>query len=67
MRGFLTTDFADRYEEAISALASWVRTGQLKYREDIREGIESASGLIETLYSGANSGKLLIRLQRDAA
>jgi len=67
MRGFLTTDFADRYEEAISALASWVRTGQLKYREDIREGIESASGLIETLYRGANSGKLLIRLQRDAA
>lgn len=65
MRGFLTTDFARRYEEAIAALVGWVRTGQLKYRQDIREGIESAPGLIETLYTGANSGKLLIRLQRD--
>lgn len=67
MRGFLTTDFAGRYEEAVAALVGWVRTGRLKYREDIREGIESAPGLIETLYTGANSGKLLIRLQRDAA
>jgi NADPH-dependent curcumin reductase CurA len=66
MRGFLTTDFAGRYEEAVSALAGWVRTGRLKYREDIREGIESAPGLIEALYSGANNGKLLIRLRRDA-
>jgi len=62
MRGFLTTDFAARYEEAVAVLTGWIRTGQLKYREDIREGIESAPRLIETLYSGANSGKLLIRL-----
>ena len=63
MRGFLTTDYADRYEEAVDALAGWIRTGRLKFREDIREGIESAPALIETLYSGANSGKLLIRLR----
>jgi NADPH-dependent curcumin reductase CurA len=62
MRGFLTTDYADRYEEAIAALAGWIRTGRLKFREDIRAGIESAPALIETLYRGANSGKLLIRL-----
>ncbi len=63
MRGFLTTDFTDRYEEAVAALAGWVRAGQLKFREDIREGMASAPGLIETLYTGANSGKLLIRLR----
>ncbi len=67
MRGFLTTDFAGRYEEAVTALAGWIRTGRLKYREDIREGIESAPGLIETLYSGGNSGKLLVRLAQGGA
>jgi NADPH-dependent curcumin reductase CurA len=66
MRGFLATDFADRYEEAIAALAGWIRAGQLKYREDIREGIQCAPGLIETLYTGGNSGKLLVHLRSDA-
>jgi NADPH-dependent curcumin reductase CurA len=66
MRGFLTTDFADRYEEAIADLVGWVRSGQLTYREDIREGMEAAPGLIQTLYDGGNAGKLLIRLDRNA-
>jgi NADPH-dependent curcumin reductase CurA len=62
MRGFLTTDFASRYEEAITNLARWIRAGELKYREDVREGIEAAPGLIRALYDGSNTGKLLIRL-----
>ena len=35
MQGFLTTDFAARYEEAIAALAGWIREGKLRYREDM--------------------------------
>jgi NADPH-dependent curcumin reductase CurA len=62
MRGFLTTDFAERYEEAIEHLAGWIRTGQLKYREKILNGIEAAPGSIAQLYSGQNSGKLIIKL-----
>ncbi len=62
MQGFLTTDFAPRYEEAIADLVQWIRAGQLHFREDVLEGIESAPGSIETLYGGANSGKLIIRL-----
>ncbi|MDB5975006.1 MAG: NADP-dependent oxidoreductase [Nevskia sp.] len=62
MQGFLTTDFAARYEEAAAALAGWIRAGKLKYREDMHQGIESAPGSIEKLYSGENQGKLVIRL-----
>jgi NADPH-dependent curcumin reductase len=62
MRGFLTTDFAALYEQAIADLVKWVRDGRLRYREDMLDGIESAPGSIEKLYSGANSGKLIIRL-----
>ncbi len=65
MRGFLTTDFADRYEEAIADLAGWIRAGKIRYREDVREGIETAPGLIRTLYDGGNAGKLLIRLRPE--
>jgi NADPH-dependent curcumin reductase CurA len=62
MQGFLTTDFAARYEEAIADLARWIRSGKLKYREDLLTGIEAAPGSIEILYGGANRGKLVIRL-----
>lgn len=62
MQGFLTTDFAARYEEAIADLVGWIRDGRLRYREDMLEGIEAAPGAIQTLYSGANDGKLVIRL-----
>lgn len=62
MRGFLTPDFEDKYDQALSDLTTWIREGRLQYREDLLEGIEAAPGSIETLYSGANSGKLIIRL-----
>jgi NADPH-dependent curcumin reductase CurA len=62
MRGFLTADYAARFDEAISDLASWIRDGRLTYREDLHEGIETAPGSIEKLYSGDNAGKLIIRV-----
>ena len=62
MQGFLTADYAARFDEAIGNLAGWIREGRLTYREDIDEGIESAPGSIEKLYSGENAGKLIIRV-----
>ena len=62
MQGFLTTDFAARYEEAIEQLAGWIRAGKLNFREQVLDGIESAPGSIAQLYSGENNGKLIIKL-----
>ncbi|HEX9836991.1 MAG TPA: NADP-dependent oxidoreductase [Alphaproteobacteria bacterium] len=63
MQGFLVTDFAHRFDEAIGRLAAWVRAGKLRYREDILDGIEHAPGAIAGLYRGENMGKRLIRLR----
>lgn len=62
MQGFLVWDYEHRYEEAVSRLAGWVRGGQLRYREDMVDGIERAPGSIAELYAGANTGKRVIRL-----
>jgi NADPH-dependent curcumin reductase CurA len=62
MRGFLTTDYAARYEEAIAELVPWIRAGKIRWREDVREGLEAAPSLIRTLYDGDNAGKLLVHL-----
>jgi NADPH-dependent curcumin reductase CurA len=62
MQGFLILDYAPRYSEALQALSQWVRTGLIRYREDILEGIEQAPGSIAGLYRGENLGKRLIRI-----
>ena len=62
MQGFLILDHADRYGEALSALTQWVRAGQIRYREDILDGIEQAPGAIAGLYQGENLGKRLIQI-----
>jgi NADPH-dependent curcumin reductase CurA len=62
MAGLLVFDFQHRYEEAVARLADWVRTGALRYREEIVDGIEHAPGSIAELYRGENLGKRLIRV-----
>lgn len=63
MAGFLVWDYEDRYEEAVAALAPLVRSGALRYREDIQDGLDAAPGAIADLYAGRNFGKRLIRLE----
>ncbi len=64
MQGFLVWDYEHRYEEAVKCLATWVRDGRLRYREEILDGIEHAPGSIASLYLGQNTGKRLIRLHQ---
>jgi NADPH-dependent curcumin reductase CurA len=65
MSGLLVLDFKHRYEDAVARLASWVRAGTLRYREEILDGIEHCPGAIAALYRGENLGKRLIRLRAD--
>ena len=67
MQGLLVMDHEARYSAALEELSQWVRDGQLRYREDILEGIERAPGAIAGLYRGENLGKRLIRLEEKSA
>ena len=62
VRGFIVTDFADRFAEAGQALAGWVLDGRLKTRQDIRPGLEHAATVVKDLYTGGNFGKLLVEV-----
>lgn len=63
IRGFIVLDFADRYPEAIGALSGWMAEGKLKVRQDIVDGLENALETLKKLYTGANTGKLMIRVE----
>jgi NADPH-dependent curcumin reductase CurA len=62
MEGFLIWDYEHRYQEAVTRLAAWIRSGQLRYREEILEGLEQAPDAIAGLYRGENLGKRIIRV-----
>jgi NADPH-dependent curcumin reductase len=62
MQGFLAFDHVRAFPQALQELEGWVRAGQVRYREDILDGIEQAPGAIAGLYRGENLGKRLIRI-----
>jgi NADPH-dependent curcumin reductase CurA len=62
MQGFLVGDHRGRWSEFRAAMANWLRRGEIRYREDIVDGIEAAPRAFIGLLSGANRGKMLVRL-----
>jgi NADPH-dependent curcumin reductase len=62
MQGFVIFDHMDRYEESVATLAGWVRSGHLRYEEDILDGLEACPDALAGLYRGDNKGKRIIRL-----
>jgi NADPH-dependent curcumin reductase CurA len=62
MEGFLVFDYRDRFPEAVLALAGWVADGQISYRVDVVEGLEQAPRAINRLFTGENTGKLVVKV-----
>ena len=63
MTGMLVFDYADRYPEAMAALAGWYRAGRLAAHETIvHGGVEDFPETLLKLFEGANTGKLILAL-----
>ena len=62
MQGFLVTDYAARFDEAVPRLARWVASGDLRWREDVTEGLENAPRAFIGMLNGANRGKALVKI-----
>jgi NADPH-dependent curcumin reductase CurA len=62
VEGFLVFDYVDRIDEALAELVPLVESGQLRYREDVREGLDSAPTALGDLFTGANDGKLIVHI-----
>ena len=66
MQGFLVFDYVDRFNEAFADLGTWLSEGKFNYREDIRDGLESAPSALADLFTGGNTGKLLVKIADPA-
>ncbi len=65
VKGFLVSDYLDRYAESLEALSEWMAEGKIQYKVDIVEGIEHAPSAVNKLFTGENTGKLLIKVSDE--
>ena len=63
VRGFIIfDDFGHLYPQFAREMGEWVRSGQVKYREEIIDGLEAAPAAFAGLLRGENFGKRVIRV-----
>jgi NADPH-dependent curcumin reductase len=62
MEGFIILDYLDRFPAAQSEVAGWIAEGKIKSSEHIVEGLEKAPEALNLLFSGGNTGKVIVSL-----
>jgi hypothetical protein len=62
LRGFVVSAFEQQRPEFLRDMSQWIKSGQMKYKETIFEGIDNAPTAFQGLFSGVNDGKMLVRL-----
>jgi NADPH-dependent curcumin reductase CurA len=67
MQGFNALDEWGRFDEAFAALRAWEERGLLVHRETIYDGIESCVDALNGLFTGANIGKMLVKIGEPTA
>ena len=62
MQGFIVFDFQSRMDEFYREMGQLVASGRLQSRETVHDGLEAAPDAFLGLFSGENTGKMLVRL-----
>jgi NADPH-dependent curcumin reductase CurA len=58
-------DYIGRHDEMLAYVAPLVASGRLKYREDIRQGLDAIPASFSEMLTGANFGKMLVQVGED--
>jgi NADPH-dependent curcumin reductase CurA len=62
LKGFIYTDFLGELGDFYREMGGWVASGRITSRETIHDGIETAPQAFLDLFSGGNTGKMLVRI-----
>jgi hypothetical protein len=63
LRGFRGSSHVHLLEEMQRRVASWLRDGELRYRESIAHGLEHAPEALVRMLAGETIGKTLVRIE----
>jgi NADPH-dependent curcumin reductase CurA len=62
IQGFIYTDYLPRLGEFHRDMGGWIASGAVKARDTVVEGLDQTPEAFLGLFSGANTGKMLVRL-----
>ncbi|MER6983145.1 NADP-dependent oxidoreductase [Streptomyces carpinensis] len=62
IEGFLVGDHYDLQPQFVREVGPWVRSGELKYRETVVEGVENTLEAFLGVLRGDNTGKMIVKL-----
>jgi NADPH-dependent curcumin reductase CurA len=60
--GFIVSRFMNQWPQGIQQMATWIKEGKLKYKEDILDGLENTPKAFMRMLKGENLGKQLVRI-----
>ncbi|XP_073494947.1 prostaglandin reductase 2 [Phyllobates terribilis] len=59
---FIVLKYADQHEMGLQQLSQWLRTGKLKVKETVVQGIENTAGAFLSMMKGGNIGKQIVQI-----
>jgi NADPH-dependent curcumin reductase CurA len=62
MEGFIILDYMGRFPQAQAEMAQWLGEGRIKSSEHVVEGLEHAPDALNLLFTGGNTGKVVVKL-----
>jgi NADPH-dependent curcumin reductase CurA len=62
LQGFIYTDYLPKLGDFYRDMGGWIATGKVKARDTVLEGLERTPEAFLGLFSGANTGKMLVKL-----
>ena len=62
IQGFIVTQFMGLKDQFVQDMAGWIGEGRLSWQETVVEGVENAPAAFLGLFTGANVGKMLVKL-----
>jgi NADPH-dependent curcumin reductase CurA len=65
MRGFVFYEFESKRAQFLNDMKGWIRQGRMQYRTTILQGIEQAPAALIGLFTGANTGKMVVQLAKE--
>lgn len=65
VQGFICIDHMDELGEAKSELLELVKDGKIRFKEDVRDGLENYVDVVNLLFTGGNDGKLILKINYE--
>ena len=62
LQGFIVSDHPDRQAQFHADMTAWIQAGRLKWEETVVDGLENTPKAFIGLFTGDNTGKMLVRL-----